>query len=135
VELFERIRREHAYGVGTIQGVAKKLGVHRRMVREALADAVPRERKIAIRAKPRLEAVRSFNRGDSGSRPNGATEATAHRASDLVPHSCGDAGSQRRRVIDSSIRSGAEDSTAIGRPGDVHSAVLRLGWRSAGGLV
>jgi transposase len=60
VELFERIRREHAYGVGTIQGVAKKLGVHRRMVREALADAVPRERKIAIRAKPRLEAVRSF---------------------------------------------------------------------------
>jgi hypothetical protein len=34
VELFEQIRREHAYGVGTIQGVAKKLGVHRRMVRE-----------------------------------------------------------------------------------------------------
>src|SRR5258708_37240323 len=30
------------------------------MVREALADAVPRERKIAIRPKPRLEAVRSF---------------------------------------------------------------------------
>jgi hypothetical protein len=60
VELFEQIRREHAYGVGTIQGVAKKLGVHRRMVREALADAVPRERKIAIRPKPRLEAVRSF---------------------------------------------------------------------------
>ena len=60
MELFEQIRREHAYGVGTIQGVAKKLGVHRRMVREALADAVPRERKIAIRPKPRLEAVRSF---------------------------------------------------------------------------
>jgi hypothetical protein len=60
VELFEKIRREHACGVGTIQGVAKRLGVHRRMVREALADAVPRERKIAIRAKPRLEPVRSF---------------------------------------------------------------------------
>jgi hypothetical protein len=25
-ELFEQIRREHAYGAGTIQGVAKKLG-------------------------------------------------------------------------------------------------------------
>ena len=60
MELFEKIRREHACGVGTIQGVAKRLGVHRRMVREALADAVPRERKIAIRAKPRLEPVRSF---------------------------------------------------------------------------
>src|SRR6266849_176771 len=104
------------------------------MAREAKNDAVPRERKIAIRAKPRLEAG-GPHRGDSGSRPNGTTEATAHRASDLVPHSCGDAGSQRRRVIDSSIRSGAEDSTAIDRPGDVHSAVLRLGWRSAGGLV
>jgi len=60
VELFEQIRREHAYGAGTIQGVAKKLGIHRRMVREALADAVPRERKIAIRPKPRVELVRSF---------------------------------------------------------------------------
>jgi transposase len=60
VELFEQIRREHACGAGTIQGVAKKLGVHRRMVREALADAVPRERKIVIRPKPRLEPVRPF---------------------------------------------------------------------------
>jgi hypothetical protein len=60
VELFERIRREHADGSGTIQGVAKKLGVHRRMVREALADAVSRERKMAIRSKPRLEPARSF---------------------------------------------------------------------------
>jgi hypothetical protein len=60
VELFEQIRREHAYGAGTIQGVAKKLGVHRRMVREALADAVPRERKIAIRPQPSLEPAKSF---------------------------------------------------------------------------
>jgi len=36
VELFESIRREYDFGVGTIQGVASKLGVHRRMVREAL---------------------------------------------------------------------------------------------------
>jgi ActR/RegA family two-component response regulator len=32
VELFERIRREYEFGIGTIAGVAKKLGVHRRMV-------------------------------------------------------------------------------------------------------
>ena len=134
MELFEQIRREHAYGVGTIQGVAKKLGVHRRMVREALADAVPRERKSAIRPKPRLEAVRSFIEAILE-----ADQAAPRKQRQLrigfVPHSCGDAGSQRRRVIDSSIRSGAEDSTAFDRPGDVHAAVLRLGWRSAGGLV
>ena len=39
VELFEEIRREYRFGVGTIQGVAKKLNTHRRMVRQALASA------------------------------------------------------------------------------------------------
>jgi hypothetical protein len=29
VELLEQIRREHTHGVGTIQGVAKRFGVHR----------------------------------------------------------------------------------------------------------
>ena len=38
VELFEQIRREYEFGVGTIKGIARKLGVHRRMVRQALAD-------------------------------------------------------------------------------------------------
>jgi hypothetical protein len=47
VELYEQIRREYEHGVGTIRAVAKKLGVHRRMVREALADALPPERKKA----------------------------------------------------------------------------------------
>jgi transposase len=60
VELFEQIRREYAYGAGTIQGVANKLGVHRRMVREALADAVPRERKVTLRPRPKLEAAVAF---------------------------------------------------------------------------
>jgi transposase len=45
VELFEQIRREYEFGVGTIQGVAKKFGVHRRMVRDALRSAVPPETK------------------------------------------------------------------------------------------
>jgi hypothetical protein len=35
VELFEAIRREYQFGVGTVKGVARKFGVHRRMVREA----------------------------------------------------------------------------------------------------
>ena len=37
VELFEQIRREYEFGVGTIKGVARKLKVHRRMVRQAVA--------------------------------------------------------------------------------------------------
>ena len=45
MELFEQIRREYKHGVGTIKGVALKFGVHRRMVRDAIASAIPPPRK------------------------------------------------------------------------------------------
>lgn len=60
MELFETIRREYQFGVGTIKGVARKLGIHRRMVREALADAVPKQRKKSERVRPRLEPAIPF---------------------------------------------------------------------------
>ena len=60
MELFEEIRREHEFGVGTIQGVSRKLGMHRRMVRQALSDAVPPARKVPDRKKLRLEPVMEF---------------------------------------------------------------------------
>jgi transposase len=60
VELFEEIRREYEFGVGTIQGVARKFGVHRRMVREALAGAVPIEKSPVERRRPQLEPVVDF---------------------------------------------------------------------------
>jgi transposase len=60
VELFEQIRREYEHGAGTIKGVARKFGVHRRMVREALASALPRERKVPARERPKLEPAISF---------------------------------------------------------------------------
>jgi hypothetical protein len=51
VELFEQIRREYEHGGGTIRGIAKKLGIHRRLVREAVLRAVPAERKTPVREK------------------------------------------------------------------------------------
>ena len=54
VELFEKIRREYFDGVGTILGVAKKLGVHRRLVREAIQNAAPPPRKKTQRNPLRL---------------------------------------------------------------------------------
>ncbi len=60
MELFEQMRREYEHGAGTIRGVAKKLGVHRRMVRDALDSAVPKERKKAVRERPKLGPVIEF---------------------------------------------------------------------------
>jgi transposase len=60
VELFESIRREYEHGIGTVAGVARQFGVHRRLVREALGSAVPKERPPKARARPRTGPVAAF---------------------------------------------------------------------------
>jgi hypothetical protein len=54
VELYEKIRREYEEDVGTILGVSKKLGIHRRMVRAAVRNAIPPARKKVQRESTRL---------------------------------------------------------------------------------
>ena len=60
VELFEQIRREYDFGEGTVLGVARRLGVHRRMVRQALANAQPPERKRTERERPVIAPLVPF---------------------------------------------------------------------------
>lgn len=60
MELFEQIRREYEFGVGTVAGVSRKLGVHRRMVREALRNAEPAMPKKQQRCLRKLDVVCKF---------------------------------------------------------------------------
>jgi hypothetical protein len=60
VELFEEIRREYEFGIGTIAGVAKKLKIHRRMVREAIGSALPAPRKKTERPRWKFAGAAAF---------------------------------------------------------------------------
>ena len=61
VELFEAIRRDKRLDESlSIRGLADRYGVHRRTVRQALASAVPPQRKVPARPAPRLDPVKGL---------------------------------------------------------------------------
>jgi hypothetical protein len=62
VKLFEEIRRERRDGA-SIRGLADAHGVHRRTVRQAVADAVPPLRKTPQRDAPVLGPWKDTIRG------------------------------------------------------------------------
>lgn len=88
VELFEQIRREYEFGVGTIVGVAKKLGVHRRMVREAIGNALPKPRKRAERRRWKMNAAAAFVDAilEGDRRAPRKQRHTAHRIWERIQH-------------------------------------------------
>src|SRR6266851_2850728 len=81
VELFEEIRREYEFGIGSVAGVARKFGVHRRLVREALGSAVPQQLPAPERPRPTIEPVAEFIDGvlEADRRAPRKQRHTAHR--------------------------------------------------------
>lgn len=88
MELFEEIRREYEFGEGTIKGVARKLKVHRRMVRQAVGNAMPPARKKTnrphLKLKPAIPFIDSILDGDR--KAPRKQRHTAHRIWKRVKH-------------------------------------------------
>ena len=61
VELYEQIRREYEFGIRTVaEWLQVQMGVHRRMVREAIRSALPNPRKKTERPRWKLKAGVEF---------------------------------------------------------------------------
>ena len=135
VELYEQIRREYEFGAGTIQGVARKLGVHRRMVREAIQSAVPARRKKTERPHLKMAAGSAIHRSDSGVGPQGTAQAAPHSAAHLRSHPQRDSRMHSSRTHSAAVCGAAQACAGTEPSRDLRAAELRLGRRSTDGLV
>ena len=131
VELFEQLRQEHEFGIGTIAGVAAKFGVHRRMVRQAIAGALPPRHRYPARVKPKLDAVAAFIDqvlDEDRRAPRKQRHTLAGRFSERHVAQLVDAD---HLALDQAQRSPAVPDVVAHR----RTAELRAGPRGAGGLV
>ena len=135
VDLFEQLRREHEFGVGTIAGVAAKFGVHRRVVRQAIGSALPPRRRYPSRAKPKLGAVVDFIDKvlEADRQAPRKQRHTARRIYRRILTEFPDAA-----VAESTVRNHVRErkrQMGLAATGDVCSAKLWLGSGGAGRLV
>ena len=63
----------------SIRALADRHGVHRRTVRQALANAVPPERKTPVRVAPKLEPAKALIDAMLDRGPDRAAQAAPHR--------------------------------------------------------
>ena len=60
MELFEAIRRNERLEQLSVRALADRHGVHRRTVRQALTNALPPQRKTAVRVAPKLDPAKGL---------------------------------------------------------------------------
>ena len=130
VELFEQIRREYEFGIGTIVGVATKLGVHRRMVREAIGSALPRPRKKLERPRWKLKEAVDFVDAilEADRKAPRKQRHTAHRIWTRIENELPTCKIAERSAR---VRARPEDRTRTIGARDLRSTELRLGRGSA----
>ena len=108
MDLFEELRREYEFGLASISGVARKFGVHRRMVREAIESSIPMRLPAKARPRPTIGPVADVHRRDSGSGSAGAAQAAPYGASHLGADWQRAVGLPDRRVDGASVCAGAK---------------------------
>jgi len=128
VGLDSNIRREYEFGIGTIMGVAKKLAVHRRMVREAIGSALPKPRKKPARPRWKLRAAIEFVDAilEADRKAPRKQRHTAHRIWARMHHEL-----LERKIAERTlqVRARPQDRAGTVRARDLCSSKLRLGAR------
>lgn len=94
MELFEEIRREHEFANGSVRGIARKLGVHRRRAASCSRGGTAGAPHSAT-AATEVRTTAGIDRRDSARGPESPAQTTTHGPPDLHAHSYGAAGLSR----------------------------------------